>query len=545
MSYPEMMRESIGKLEETRNRRRMQSFPRLGLKEKQELLEAFHPDFKPDAFRPLAVGPNAGDRVPNELADLLEGRSRINPETFDLSRVDYDTDVLVIGGGGAGTASALLACEKGVRVLVATKLRWGDANTMMAQGGIQAADKPGDSPALHYLDVMGGGGFVNIPELVRALVTDAPLVIKWLEELGVMFDKEPDGTMITVHGGGTCRRRMHSCRDYTGMEIMRVLRDEARNRGIQALEFRPAVELLLDERGYCCGAILYDLETEEYLIVRAKSVVLATGGMGRLHIQGFPTTNHYGATADGLVMAYRAGAKMIFMDTVQYHPTGAAYPEQIIGQLVTEKVRGLGAHLVNAEGERFIYELETRDVVSAAIIRECTERGKGVVTPTGMVGVWLDSPLIDIVRGEGTIRRALPAMVRQYARFGIDITQEPILVYPTQHYQNGGIVIKDDGATSVPGLFVAGEASGGVHGRNRLMGNSLLDILVFGRRAGTSAAEWAKTAVIGSPTLKHVQDYHDQLIRSGINTDRVSPMILPDYTPPHTRIRRLGGVPVG
>jgi succinate dehydrogenase / fumarate reductase flavoprotein subunit len=545
MPYPEMMQESIAKVEETRSRRMREDFPRLSLEERQRLLEAYHPDYRRETFRPLAVGPNKGDLVPNELADLLEARSRIDPDNFDLSRIDYETDVLIIGGGGAGTAAALWAQEQGVDVLIATKLRWGDANTMMAQGGIQAADKPNDSPARHYLDVMGGGSFVNIPELVKALVTDAPFIIRWLESLGVMFDKEPDGTMITVHGGGTSRRRMHSCRDYTGMEIMRVLRDEARNRGIQAWEFRPAVELLLDEHRQCVGAILYDLETEEYFVVRAKAVVLATGGMGRLHVQGFPTTNHYGATADGIVMAYRAGARLIFMDTVQYHPTGVAYPEQILGQLVTEKVRGLGAHLVNVDGERFIYELETRDVVSAAIIRECTDRGKGVVTPTGMVGVWLDTPMIDILTGKGTIQRALPAMVRQFARFGIDITKEPILVYPTQHYQNGGIIIRDDASCDIPGLFVAGEVSGGVHGRNRLMGNSLLDILVFGRCAGLSAAQWAKQASPGTPTLDHVREYHRQLQEAGINTDRVSPMLLPDYTSPIARIRRLGGVPIG
>ncbi len=544
MPYPPSMQESVTKLEATRSKRMRQEIARLSLKEKQWLLENFHPDHKPGTFRPLAIGPNKGDMVPHELADLLEAKSRIDPDTFDLSRVDYETDVLIIGGGGAGTAAALVAQGNGVDVLIATKLRWGDANTMMAQGGIQAADKPNDSPDRHYLDVMGGGGFVNIPELVKALVTDAPFIIRWLEDLGVMFDKEEDGTMVTVHGGGTSRRRMHSCRDYTGMEIMRVLRDEGRNRGVQALEFRPAVELLLDEHGQCVGAILFDLETEEYLVVKAKAVVLATGGMGRLHVQGFPTTNHYGATADGLVIAYRAGAEMIFMDTVQYHPTGAAYPEQILGQLVTEKVRGLGAHLVNADGERFIYELETRDTVSAAIIRECLE-GRGVVTPTGMMGVWLDTPLIDTLRGEGTIRKALPAMVRQFGRFGIDITKEPILVYPTQHYQNGGIVIKDDASCSVPGLFVAGEVSGGVHGRNRLMGNSLLDILVFGRRAGENAAQWAKQVSVGTPTLQHVKDYHRQLQEAGINTDRVAPMVLPDYTSPIVQIRRMGGVPIG
>ncbi len=545
MSYPESMEESRKQVEVGRTTRLKQSFPRLSLEKRQELLEGFHPDYKPESFRALSVGPNKGDRVPHELADLLEARSLINPKVFDLDRNDYDTDVLIIGGGGAGTSAALTAQGHGARVLLTTKLRWGDANTIMAQGGIQAADKENDSPARHYLDAMGGGGFGNVPELVHALVTDAPGVIRWLEELGVMFDKEDDGTMKTVHGGGTSRRRMHSSRDYTGMEIMRVLRDEARNRGIQVLEFNPVVELLLDENGRCAGAILFDLETEEYFVVRAKCTIIATGGMGRLHVQGFPTTNHYGATADGLIIAYRAGAKLAFMDTVQYHPTGVAFPEQILGQLVTEKVRGLGAHLLNTDGQQFIYELETRDVVSAAIIRECTERVEGVATPTGMVGVWLDTPMIDILRGPGTTARAIPAMVRQFARYGIDIVQQPILVYPTQHYQNGGVLINESAECGIPGLFIAGEASGGIHGRNRLMGNSLLDILVFGRRAGKNAAIAVEQTRIGPLTLRHVEEYHTELMLAGVNGDRHSPLILPDYTSPMNKIRRRGGFVIG
>lgn len=545
MPYPECMHASLLAVEATRARRLKETMPRMSLAAKQQVLESFHPDYRAESFRPLAVGPNRGDRVPHELADLLEARSRIDPAMFDVTRIDYDTDVLILGGGGAGTAAALTAAEQGVRVLLATKLRWGDSNTIMAQGGIQAADKENDSPAQHYLDLVGGGGFVNIPELARALVTDAPAIIRWLEELGVMFDKEPDGTMRTVHGGGTSRRRMHSCRDYTGMEIMRVLRDEARNRGIQVLEFSPAVELLLDESGQCAGAILCDLETEEFFVVRARSTIIATGGMGRLHVQGFPTTNHYGATADGIVLAYRAGARLVFMDTVQYHPTGVAYPEQILGQLVTEKVRGLGAQLLNVEGEQFVNELETRDLVSAAIIRECTQRNRGVVTPTGMLGVWLDTPMIDIKRGPGTTARALPAMVRQYKRYGIDITSEPILVYPTQHYQNGGILINERAETSIPGLYVAGEASGGVHGRNRLMGNSLLDILVFGRRAGQTAARAALQTRLGALTLRHIEQYHHALAATGSLNGLIAPMILPDYTSPASKIRRQGGIPIG
>lgn len=538
MAYEGVMHESQKRLEATRSRRKSQEFPRLSLEEKNQLLQAFHPDYLAGTMRELRVGVNRGDRVPHELADLLECKGRIDPEGFPLDQIDYEADVLVIGGGGAGTAAALVAQECGAKVLLATKLRWGDANTIMAQGGIQAADKPSDSPAQHYLDVMGGGGFTNVPELVRALVEDAPGVIRWLEDLGALFDKEPDGTLITIHGGGTSRKRMHSARDYSGAEIMRTLRDEGRNRAISVLEFRPAVELLLDDKGQCAGAILYDLETEEYFVARAKTVILATGGMGRLHVQGFPTTNHYGATGDGLVLGYRAGVRMIFMDTVQYHPTGAAYPEQILGQLVTEKVRGLGAHLVNVEGDRFIYELETRDTTSSGIIRECTVRERGVPTPTGMMGIWLDTPLIEVLHGTGTIQKDLPAMYRQYQRFGIEMDREPILIYPTQHYQNGGLLINEWGETEVPNLFVAGEASGGVHGRNRLMGNSLLDILVFGRRAGEKAAARSRDVRIGRLTLDHVGRYQGEVQEVFPENELPSPMILPDYAAPLTRERR-------
>ncbi len=317
---------------------------------------------------------------------------------------------------------------------------------------------------------------------------------------------------------------------------MRVLRDEVRNRDrIRVIEFSPAVELVMNARGECAGAILLNLETNEHLLVRSKTTVIATGGGGRLHYQSFPTTNHYGATADGLVLAYRAGAPLAFIDTMQYHPTGAAFPEQILGQLVTEKVRSLGAQICNAEGDQFVYPLETRDVEAAAFIRECKERDRGVNTPTGQLGVWLDSPMIDLLHGAGTIVKELPAMVRQYKRFDIDMTKEPILVYPTLHYQNGGVRIEPNGATAVPNLFVAGEASGGVHGRNRLMGNSLLDICVFGRRAGRAAALRAQDCVDGSPlTLDHLVKWEKERTLAGVGGDRTTPVILPDYVR-HTR----------
>ena len=538
--YPPEMQESVDNVIATREQRLKESYPVLSAEEKATLLQGFHPDSIAGGMRELQIGPNKGERTPNELAELLEGNSRIDPDIIDLDMVDYDVDVLVIGGGGGGAAAALLAQENDASVMLVTKLRLGDANTVGAEGGTQAATKPQDSPAIHYLDAMGGGGFTNIPVLVDALVHDAPGVIHWLESLGMMWGKEPDGTLLTESGGGTSRKRMHSARDYTGLEAMRVLRDEVRNRGIDVLEFAPVVELVMDEQGQVAGAVIINFETNEMVLVRAKAIILATGGGGRLHYQGFPTTNHYGATADGLVIAYRVGAKLIFMDTMQYHPTGVAYPEQIVGQLVTEKVRGLGAQLVNAKGEQFIYPLETRDAVASSIIRECKERGKGITTPTGQLGVWLDSPMIDMLRGPGTIARELPAMVRQFLRFGIDMSKEPVLTYPTLHYQNGGILIDDQGKTTIPNLFAAGEVEGGVHGRNRLMGNSTLDIFVFGRRAGKAAAERARETKPGKLTLEHVRQWQRQLKEAGLEGRPRSPILIPDYTR-HGRIASLSG----
>jgi succinate dehydrogenase / fumarate reductase flavoprotein subunit len=531
MGYPEYMRESIEKVASSRPGRVGVAHPRATPDEGHDVLRKFHPDFKEEEKRAVKIGPNKGDMANHNFVDVLEAHPSIMPGDVDISRVDWDVDVLVIGGGGAGCAAALMAQEGGAEVLLATKLRLGDANTMMAQGGIQAASKPQDSPAIHYLDVMGGGHYTNKPDLVEALVRDAPLVLKWHEELGVMYDKGPDGVMKTIHGGGTSRKRMHSAKDYSGGEIMKVLRDEVRNRPIEVVEFLAALELILDDKGACVGAVMMNMETREYKVIRAKATVVATGGFGRLHIQGFETTNHYGATADGIVMAYHAGAPWVFMEAVQYHPTGAIFPEQIVGLLVTEKVRGLGAQVCNSDGEQFTYPLEPRDVESAFIIKEVEELGKGVCTPTGKWGVWLDSPIIDLIHGEGTIERELPAMVRQYRRFDIDITREPVLVYPTLHYQNGGIDFNADASTIVPGLFAAGEAAGGIHGTNRLMGNSLLDVNVFGRRAGISAMKYAKKAKPGRPTLEHLDRYEKELKAAKVKTDRRAPILLPDYRP--------------
>ena len=526
--YTEEQILSMKKVEATREERLKNLFPRMTADEKQTVLKENHPDYIDSSYELLKVGPNKGGKVLHELADLLQGNSRVLGMDIDLEHPAYDVDVLVIGGGGAGSSAAVTAHANGANVMMVTKLRIGDANTMMAEGGIQAADKENDNPAIHYLDAFGGGHFAAKHELLYKLVNEAPDAIKWLNDLGVMFDKDENGNMITTHGGGTSRKRMHACKDYSGAEIMRTLRDEVLNRNIPVVDFTAAIEIIKDDEGKACGAVLLNMETNEITVAKAKTVIIATGGAGRLHYQGFPTSNHYGATADGLVLAYRAGAKLLYADTLQYHPTGVAEPTQIFGALVTEKVRSLGAQLVNKEGKPFVYSLETRDVTASAIIRECNKRDNGIKTTDGE-GVWLDTPMIDMIGGEGTIEKRIPAMLRMFGKYGIDIRKDPILVYPTLHYQNGGIDISANGESDVPNLFVAGEAVGGIHGRNRLMGNSLLDIIVFGRNAGKSASEKCKNVKVGKLTLKHVDEFKAELDKAGVDTKTLSPRILPDY----------------
>lgn len=528
--YSESMRELIKRVEATRAERVQIEPRRMNADEKDAILKAFHPDYCEENFVNLQIGPNKGQKVPFELASLLEGKSRILDKNIDINHADYDVDVLVIGGGGAGASAAIEATHGGARTMIATKLRIGDANTMMAEGGIQAADKENDSPAIHYLDAMGGGHYANVPALLRRLVMDGPDAVQWLERLGVMFDKDKDGRMITTHGGGTSRKRMHAARDYSGAEIMRTLRDEVYNLEIPVLDFTAAIELLLDENGRACGAVLQNMETNEIMIARAKVVVLATGGAGRLHYQNFPTSNHYGATADGLILGYRAGVELLYADTLQYHPTGAAYPVQIFGALVTEKVRSMGAQLVNIDGEAFMHPLETRDVTAASVIRECKERAKGVETPTGQ-GIWLDTPMIEMIHGPGTIEKRLPGMKRMFGKYDIDIRKEPMLIYPTLHYQNGGLKSDDNSETNVENLFLAGEVLGGIHGRNRLMGNSLLDVIVFGRHAGKAAAtRFNQVKGDGKANLDHAKRFEEERSEAHITSEKLSPLLLPNYT---------------
>jgi succinate dehydrogenase / fumarate reductase flavoprotein subunit len=529
--YPEYMMKSIKLVEEKRENNMSSPVKPMSMKEREQVLGKYHPDYMKDTKRNLRVGIDKGKLLYNGIVDLLEAKPVLNPKDVDLSKIDYDLDLLIIGGGGAGTVAALFAYESGVpkdNILIVTKLRHGDANSMMAQGGIQAADRPEDNPALHYLDIYGGGHFTNKPELARALALDAPGIIHWHEELGVMYDRQEDGEFQELSGGGTCRNRMHSAKDYTGMELLRNIRDKARNLEIPALEFCPVVELLMDDKNQVAGGVAFNLETYEYYVIRAKATILATGGSGRLHLSNYPTTNHYGATGDGLIMAYHTGANLLDLDTIQIHPTGDSYPEPLVGILSTEKIRGLGAIPLNKKGDPFVFPLEPRDVESAMFIQEC-KQGRGIVTPTGMPGVWLDTPMIDIIHGKGTIEEKLAGEVRKFKRFDIDMTKHPILVYPTLHYQNGGVEINEHCETKIQGLFAAGEVTGGVHGKNRLMGNSLLDFNVFGRRAGIYAANYIKKAKVGKLTLSHIDKYNKMLENENITLDKTAPIILPEY----------------
>ncbi|MDF2755519.1 MAG: sdhA or nadB [Nitrospira sp.] len=473
----------------TRDTRRKQTIAKFSPADRDQLIHKYHPDYRASAYRPIRFGPNKGDRTVVELATLLEGDSPIQDDQ-DLTP-HYTTDVLVIGGGGAGCAAALHAHGAGSKVMLATKLRLGDSNSVMAQGGMQISVAPEDSPVTHFIDTLKGGHMQNDHALLKVMVEDGPAIAKWLIELGVLFDRQADGNLHVKKGGGSSKPRLLTCSDYTGLEIMRVLKDE--------------------------------------VLVAAKSVILATGGIGRLHIQGFPTSNHYGATGDGLCLSYRIGAKLAHVDTFQYHPSGAVYPEQLIGALVTEGIRSEGGHLVNAKGERFVNELDTRDVVSSSIIREC-EEGRGIRTMSGRVGVWLDTPLLDAEHGPGTVEKHFPAMMMQFERFGIDISKDPVLIYPTLHYQNGGVKIDTNSESDVKNLFVAGEASGGLHGRNRLMGNSLLDLMVFGKRSGLTAAARTASMKQGKLTLRHLQQFRTEAKKHGNPSGVISPMILPAYT---------------
>ncbi len=514
-------KESLDKLESSRPTRLNQSAPLPDSEEADALLKQYHPDYL-GHIRQVNIGPNAGDqKFPVELAQLLEGNSPIEPGYIPIP--DIETDVLIIGGGGAGAAAALTLHGKGLTVHMATKLRLGDSNTVMAEGGIQSAIGPDDSPRRHFADALVGGHGDNDPNLLRILCEQGPKSIRWLSQLGCLFDQNEDGSFRLRGGGGTSVPRVLACRDYTGLEIMRVLKDAVRLTNTQLLEEHVAMELVDDGNDRVTGAILFDRNAGKKICVSARAVILATGGSGQIRLQGFPTSNHIGATGDGLVIAYRQGCRLINLDSYQYHPSGACYPEALAGQLVTEAIRSIGAQVVNSEGVHFINEMAYRDVLAGAIIKEIAE-GRGVLTPHGKKGVWLDTPMIDLKNGEGTLVRQFPGLIHRFERYGIDPVKQPILIYPTLHYQNGGIRVDSECKTDIAGLWACGEVTGGLHGKNRLMGNSLLDITVFGRRSAQSVVE--NLPERGAVTLTNLKKFRAEQEKAGSET--VSPQFFPE-----------------
>ena len=339
---------SLEKVEQTRTERMNQPAPAISDDEAQNLIQEFHPDYVGNE-RKIHVGPNAdSDPFPMELADLLESDSPV-PQDFQPN-ADIETDVLILGGGGAGVTAALGLADSGLTVHLATKLRLGDANTVMAEGGIQAALGADDSPRRHFADSYVGGHGQNDTALLRYLCGQGPAGIHWLTHLGALFDQDDDGMFRFRKGGGTSTPRVLACRDYTGLEIMRVLKSAVMSGASHVLEHHAAVELTDDGQDRVTGAVLWNTQTGQLVTVSACAVVLATGGSGQLRLQGYPTSNHLGATGDGLILAYRQGCSLVFPGSHQYHPSGSSYPEALAGQLVTESIRSAGAQILNANG---------------------------------------------------------------------------------------------------------------------------------------------------------------------------------------------------
>jgi len=501
--------------------------------DEQQLLEDFHPDYREETITTLQVGPNKGEVCHKQIADVLHADSRIDAADLAGARIE-ETDVLVIGGGGAGCAAALTAAESGAKVVLVTKLRLGDSNTVMAEGGIQASIDKGDTPQSHYNDTYKAGHKKGEQELIKQLVMDGPENIRWLIQQGMQFDLNDFGDLLTRKAGGTSAGRVLYFRDYTGLEMMRVLRETVENSNVKVLDYSPAVELLSNESGHCAGAIISSLKECQYVQIKARAVIVATGGIGRVHLNQFPTSNHFGATGDGLVLAYRLGAKLRDLDSFQYHPTGLSYPQHLSGTLITEGVRSAGAHMINGLGERFVDELKPRDIVAAAILREC-EEGRGINTGDSTdhneattQGVWLDTPGLE-KKNPGILKKRFPKLVQLGLKSKIDLTKTPMLIYPTLHYQNGGVVINKKGLSSIPGLYCVGEVSGGIHGRNRLMGNALLEIISFGRRAGADAALLRKNRGHKKITIDHISNLRRELMQHGMPMKEKAPLLFPDY----------------
>ena len=450
---------------------------------------------------------------------------------------DYQTheyDVLVVGAGGAGLRAAIEASAAGVKTGVVSKSLLGKAHTVMAEGGVAAAmghvdDR--DNWRVHFADTMRGGQYLNHPRMAELHAKEAPARVRELEAWGAMFDRTQDGRILQRNFGGHRYPRLAHVGDRTGLEMIRTLQDHGIHQGI-GFHMETTVITLLKDGDRCVGALAYDRERGRFLVFHAKAVVLATGGIGRAFQI---TSNSWEYTADGHALAYHAGAALLDMEFLQFHPTGMVWPPSVKGILVTEGVRGEGGVLRNKEGRRFMFddipenykaqtaateeegwryvlgdksarrppELLTRDHVARCINRE-VKAGRG--SPHG--GVFLDISWIKekLPNSVEHIKKKLPSMYHQFKQLAdIDITQEPMEIGPTTHYMMGGVLVDADSQMStVPGLFAAGECGAGLHGANRLGGNSLSDLIVFGKRAGEYAAKFAQEHPAGRLPMDQV-----------------------------------------
>jgi aspartate oxidase len=389
-------------------------------------------------------------------------------------------DVLVIGSGASGLAAAVSAINAGAHVALATKGSIQSCNSAKAQGGIQAAMGEDDSPEQHAEDIWRSSHETADMKLVEVLTSEASSAIHWLEELGVGFTRENGGYRL-ARCGGSSRNRLLQVGDRTGHAITAALRDAVEAGDVTLFPKSPLDELIQAENGWRARVGEHVLE--------ASTVVLAAGGrcFAEAEQRGELSTNHPGATGEVTKLALDAGAEARDLDALQYHPNGGAWPETLQGYSIPETTRAYGAVLLNADGEEFTDSLGPRDVVSQAIVDEVA-KGKGVETPDGRPAVYLDTTRIDPHDAE----LSLPYMLRRYRAAGIDPLTEKLFTYPVLHYQNGGLVIDTDAGTTLDGVYACGEIAGGTHGRNRMMGNSLLECVVFGRRAGKAAATKAR-----------------------------------------------------
>ncbi|QIN84960.1 FAD-binding protein [Rubrobacter tropicus] len=410
------------------------------------------------------------------------------------SRERYEVrehDVLIIGAGGAGLRAAVSATQRGLSVGIVTKSLLGKAHTVMAEGGMAAAlgnVDPDDSWRQHFMDTMKSGKFINNWRMAEIHAKESPDRVYELEQWGALFNRTPEGKISQRPFGGHTYRRLAHVGDRTGLELIRTMQEKALATDAKVY-METTVTKLLKNNGRVVGALAYTRESGKFVHFKAKAVVMATGGWGRIFKV---TSNSWEGTGDGVVLSYDAGADLVDMEMMQFHPTGMVWPPGVRGLLVTEGVRGEGGLLRNSEGKRYMenydpqkMELSTRDVVARANYTEVQE-GRG----SEHGGVYLD---ITHLGYEGIMKK-LPTMYEQFKNLAdIDISREPMEVFPTVHYTMGGVKVDPETCeSSVPGLFAAGEVAGGLHGANRLGGNSLSDLLVFGRRAGEGAAEYVQ-----------------------------------------------------